>query len=120
MAQGLDPLAIGCGQRADGPVAAEDDAISAKLVEHVVDDRRQVIGCPGSRGGRGNDARDLAHHILPLGEPADIGFPAREVLGSDTGVAAVVEDERGVGASIDQLGHIPEIVGPHAQIEAQA
>src|SRR4051812_37793154 len=40
----LDPLSIGRRERADGPVAAEDDPVGSEPVEDMTDDRRQVVG----------------------------------------------------------------------------
>src|SRR2546426_8593561 len=54
--QCLDPLLVGRRERAHRPVAAEHDAVRPKNLQHVVDDRRQVVCAPGSRLGRGDNA----------------------------------------------------------------
>ena len=47
-------------------------------------------------------------------------LPGREVSAEDVGVAAVVEDEPGVGAGVDQLRRVAQLSRPHADVEAQA
>ena len=50
----------------------------------------------------------------------EVGPPRREVLRADVGVAAMVEDERRAGAGVDQLRRVAELLGAHADVEAQA
>ena len=72
------PLPFGCGLvvslpalsgLAQGPLVVESDLLPLSL-------------------------GDLAHHMLPRGDSARVELPAREVLRSGAGVAAVVEEER--------------------------
>src|SRR4051812_17880314 len=44
--QGFDPLAVGGRESADGPVAAEHDAVGAEGLQRVVDGGCQVVGGP--------------------------------------------------------------------------
>ena len=71
------PLTVRGRERTYRPVSAKNNAIGSELVHHVVDDRRQIVRGPRSRRGRSDDARQLANHIFPLGDPADVGLPAR-------------------------------------------
>ena len=59
----IDPLAIGCGECADRPVATEDDAIGAELVHHVVNDRREVVGLPRAGAAEATMPETLRQHF---------------------------------------------------------
>ena len=128
-----DPLAEFCADAADGPVAAEHDAIGSERIEAVVDDGGQIIRGPLGFGHLGHDTADLADRVWRLGQRRHVSSPGIRVMGRCSSlaacgrqegfgicVAAVVDDETGLRAVRDQLHGVGEFIGPHADVEAQS
>src|SRR5262245_41186518 len=114
-----NPFAISGRQRADRPVAAEHHALRAEDVEHVIDDRRQVVGGPLALLRRGDDARYLADEVLPPRQRLDVALPAAVILIRYRLVAAMIQDEARPRTGVDQLARVAQLGGANADVEAQ-
>ena len=120
--EGVHPLCIGGLERADRPVAAEDNAVGAEAVETIVDDRCEIGRFPSLGLGGDDDAGNLADHIVPLGQFPHAPLPGVDRLFVGAGhihVAAMIENKPRLWALIDQLHRVNHLATAHAQVVAE-
>ena len=61
----------------------------------------------------------LAVDVRQLGQSPKVRAPGSIRLGSDFGFAEVVQDEGHLGALLNERDGLPELVGPHTEVENQ-
>src|SRR5205807_8761004 len=93
---GAEPLGVARAERHHRPVAAEDDAPRAEVLEEMLDVRTQALHGP-VRSGLGDQARELHRGPRLLGEPPDVRRPRAEAASGDLRLRSVVADDTEAG-----------------------
>src|SRR5207253_171807 len=97
----------------------EHNSVAAEDFRRVENDRCEIVGCPRSRFGGRNNSGDFTDQVFSLGDLRHVSLPLRSVPLLNFAVAAVVEDEMRIGAGVDELGRVEQLLRPHAEIEAE-
>ena len=117
--QRLDPAGIVGDEIDDRPVAAEDQAVRPEDVEDRLEIGLQPLRRP-VRTVFGEDARNLAMHMLKIAEALHVAPPRLEGAVRDLGLGHVIDDHRQVRIALDELDGVEDMPRLDQRVEAQA
>ena len=99
---GSDPVKIGRGDAADGPIRTEHQARGSEGFERGFHIRKNLLISPGRVVGLGDNAGKFTEHIGPAGCFGQISRPGLEFSATDGRLRDVIEDEDLVRVAIDK------------------